>query len=604
MEIARNDIKEKLSTIPARPGCYKYKDAKGEIIYVGKAKNLSRRISSYFQKIPTDTKTRALLQAFSTVEYIVVETEHDALLLEYNLIREFRPKYNVLLKEGNAYPLICIKNESFPRVFATHKPEEDGSRYYGPYPNRSMAWTLIQLFRSIYKLRTCSLNLTPENIRARKFRVCLQYHIKRCKAPCVGKITEDEYNEYIQDIEEILEGNVRELVAKLSERMKAEAEEWRFEEAQTCKEIIERLENFQGRSLISSTSLSRAIVVSFGGDTEAIYVNYLEIHQGNVIAGRTLEYRRGVEEEEGEVRSSILLEILNSTRHDVREVILSERLEFPLPGRYAVVIPKRGEKKKLVELSLENVRQYQEDKYRQAEKLNPEQRNIQLLQELQNKIGLPTLPYHIECFDNSNISGEYAVAACIVFKGAKPSKADYRHFHIRTVEGPDDYASMREVVTRRYEAVLEKEESLPDLLIVDGGKAHMACVREALDALALQIPIVGLAKDSKHRTANILFGNPPEVIGIMSRSPAFRLLEKIQDEVHRFAITFHRKVRSKKQVDSFLDHVPGVGVQTKKKLLQHFRSVNKIKEADLQELADVIGKARAEKLINYIKENA
>lgn len=593
MVILRKEIKESLSLVPHKPGCYKYRDEEGRVIYVGKAKNLNKRLSSYFQKTPDDPKTRALLRHFSSIEYMVVETEHDALLLEYNQIREFQPKYNILLKEGNAYPSICIKNEPFPRVFSTHKPQPDGSTYYGPYPQVAMAHTFVRLFRNLYNLRTCNLPLTPEKIKQNKFRVCLQYHIHRCDAPCVGKISEEQYLNYIRDIKEILNGNVKELMQRIRTQMQQHAQELQFEQAQQCKEVLQKLENFQGKSTITSTSLQHALVITCVSDTEAFYVNYLEIHHGNIVSGQTLEYKKGAEQEEDDTLASIIINITKTTRKQVSEILLQKAPQFALPPQYKVSVPQRGDKHKLVELSLANAAQYMQDKQRQREKLNPAQENMRLLKALQSAIGLPTLPAHIECFDNSNISGASPVAACVVFKNARPSKEDYRHFHIQSVTGPNDYASMREVVTRRYTSLLNKNKPLPNLILADGGKGQMSAINDALQSIGITIPVVGLSKDERHRTANVLYGNPPEVIGIMSNHPAFKLLEQIQREVHRFAITFHRKVHSKTLTHSQLNEIPGIGPATQKKLLNHFKSFKRIQGASQQELAEVVGNAKA-----------
>ncbi|MDO4770584.1 excinuclease ABC subunit UvrC [Porphyromonas sp.] len=594
MLIPREHIRASLSAIPEKPGCYRYRNSGGEVIYVGKAKNLRKRISSYFQKENEDPKTRALLRDLNSVEYIVVETEHDALLLENNLIKEHQPMYNILLKEGNTYPWISVTREPFPRIFSTHKMNRDGSLYFGPYPDRSLPHTLIKLFKWLFKFRTCKLALTPESIKAGKFRVCLQYHIKRCKAPCIGNIPLAEYQKDVESAKKILNGNIKEVVAELKTAMLAHAERLEFEKAHDVQQTIIALENHQAKSTIISDVIGNALVVSCDSDSEAFYVNYLELRHGNIIAGKTMEYKKRIEEDRDEVLSSIVQDLIqNSKTGNIREVILPFDPGFELGKNLTITVPQRGDRRKVLDLSMENVRQYMEDKYKQAEKLNPEQRNTQLLRELMTTIGLPSLPYHIECFDNSNISGDAPVAACVVFKGAHPSKADYRHYHIRGVSGPDDYASMREVVTRRYSKMIEEGAELPDLIVTDGGKGHMNTVSSALTELGVEIPILGLAKDDKHNTANILYGDPPQLVGILQRSQAFHLLTRIQDEVHRFAIKFHRDIRSKKQKQSQLDDIKGIGAVTKKTLLSHFKSIKRMRSASMEELAEVIGAAKA-----------
>lgn len=602
MLIKRENIRASLSTIPEKPGCYRYRNSSEEVIYVGKAKNLRKRISSYFQKENNDPKTRALLRDLASVEYIVVSTEHDALLLENNLIKEHHPTYNILLKEGNIYPWICITREPFPRVFSTFKMSKDGSLYFGPYPDRSLPFTLIKLFRRLYRFRTCKLALTPENITGGKFRVCLQYHIKRCNAPCIGAVSPKEYMADIERAKKILNGNIKEVVNELTGEMMSHAENLEFEKAHEIQQTILALENHQAKSTIISDVIGNALVVSCDSDLEAFYVNYLELRHGNIIAGKTMEYKLRVAEEKGEILSSVLQELIQGTKGRIREIILPFEPDFALDEKISITVPIRGDRRKVLDLSMENVRQYMTDKYKQAEKLNPEQRNTQLLRELKSTIGLPTLPYHIECFDNSNISGDAAVAACVVFKGAMPSKVDYRLYHIRDTKGPNDYASMSEVVTRRYTAILEENGEMPDLIITDGGKGHMNTVSAALDKIGVQIPILGLAKDEKHNTANILYGDPPAVIGILQRSQAFNLLTRIQDEVHRFAIKFHRNVRSKKQSQSILDEIKGIGPATKKKLLTHFKSIKRLKETQEDEIATVVGEAKAKIITEYFNE--
>lgn len=600
MLIPRENIRTSLNAIPEKPGCYRYRNRDGVVIYVGKAKNLRKRVSSYFHKEVNDPKTRALLRDLVSVEYIVVETEHDALLLENNLIKEHQPMYNILLKEGNVYPWICVTREPFPRIFVTHKMSKDGSLYFGPYPDRSFPYTLIKLFKWLFKFRTCKLPLTVDGIEAHKFKVCLQYHIKRCNAPCIGDISIEEYRGHVENAKRILNGNIKEVVGELKEVMMEHAKKLEFEKAHEVQQTIIALENYQAKSTIISDVIGNALVVSCDSDSEAFYVNYLELRHGNIIAGKTMEYKMGIEEDREDVFSSVLQELIQTSRSgSIREVILPFDPGFKLDSAVSITVPQRGDRKKVLDLSMENVRQYMTDKYKQAEKLNPEQRNTQLLRELMTTIGLPKLPYHIECFDNSNIGGDSPVAACIVFKGARPSKSDYRHYHIKDVVGPDDYASMSEIVRRRYSKMIEEGEDLPDLIITDGGKGHMSVVSSTLSDLGIDIPVLGLAKDKYHNTANILYGNPPELVGIMQRSQAFHLLTRIQDEVHRFAIKFHRDVRSKKQTKSALDDIKGIGPVTKKALLNHFKSIKRIRSASLSDLSGVVGDSKAHIIYNH-----
>ncbi|MDN4753674.1 excinuclease ABC subunit UvrC [Porphyromonadaceae bacterium W3.11] len=604
MIITKKEIKSSISFIPEQPGCYLYRDANETVIYVGKAKNLRRRLASYFQKNQTDRKTKALLRTFQTVEYMVVETELDALLLENNLIKQYQPVYNILLKEGNHYPYICITNEEYPKVMVTHKVIRDGSQYYGPYPNRSMAWTLIGLFKHIYKFRTCNLKLNEEAIQRGKFRVCLKYHINRCKGPCVGYQTKKEYNELVNQARMILNGDIKSAKKDLEERMARAAAELDFEKAMEIKQTIEAVQNYQAKSTIISDVIGDALVISSASDTEAFYINYLIIRDGNIISGRTLEFKKRIEEEEDEILATIIMKLLDEHHSiNIKEVILAKQPEYAAFPEIKFTIPKRGDRKKVLELSQSNVSQYIEDKNKKAEKLNPEQRNTQILRELMTAVGLPKLPYHVETFDNSNIQGSNPVAACVVFKGAKPSRSDYRLYHIKGVSGPDDYASMHEVVTRRYKRMKEEGERLPDLIITDGGKGQMGIVRKALEELNLEIPIMGLAKDNKHNTSQVLYGNPPEVVGIMQRSQVFYLLERIQKEVHRVAINFHKKVRSKKQVHSELDEIKGIGPVNKKKLIKTFKSVKQIKEANLNELQEAIGNTKGKLIYDHFNKS-
>ncbi len=599
MLLRKQEIRDNLSLIPEQPGCYLYRDQEDRVIYVGKAKNLKRRISSYFNRDPDSRKTKALLRAFCTIEYMVVASEHDALLLENNLIKQHQPHYNILLKQGNMYPFICIKNEPYPRVLVTHKPERDGSTYYGPYPNRAMAWTLSKLFRRIFRFRTCSLNLNPERIQANKYRVCLKYHIDRCLGPCVGLQSREEYDQNIERARQILEGRIGEVARTLKEQMLEASADLDFEKAIEIQQTLEALENYQAKSTIISNVIGNALVASYGTDTDSFFVNYLLLRDGNIIAGRTLEYKRQIEEAEDELFATVLQELIADTPIPVNELIVDTPPNFgDFPG-LKITTPQRGDRRKVLDLSIKNVEQYKKDKIKQQEKLNPEQRNTQILRNLMQAAGLPKLPYHVESFDNSNISGTDPVASCIVFKGAKPSKKDYRLYRIRTVEGPDDYASMYEVVVRRYTRLLEEKQDLPDLIITDGGKGQMSTVRKALQEVGVEIPVMGLAKDRTHNTNQVLYGDPPTVVGIMQRSEVFYLLERIQKEVHRFAINYHRKLRSKRSTQSALDNINGIGSVNKQKLLKHFRSVTQIKSATLQELQQAIGNKKGATVYEY-----
>lgn len=602
MRFSKDNIHRSLSLIPNTPGCYLYRDKDDTVIYVGKAKSLNKRISSYFNKPPDSRKTAALLNTFSTIEYIVVSTEHDALLLESNLIKQYQPRYNILLKQGNTYPYISIKSEPFPRVVLTHTEDLKSGEYFGPFPNRGMAWGLMKLFQKIYRFRTCSLALTPENISKDRFRVCLKYHIKRCDAPCIGEEDKETYNKKIESARKILLGKIEEVKYDIYQEIKRVSEQLDFESAYDLQQILTELDSYQAKSTIINNSIGNALALSYDQDQEAFYVNYLLLSNGNIIAGRTLEYKLNIEyEEAGDRLLTVLQMLLSSSPSPVEELILSALPEYSFPG-LKVSIPKRGDRKNVLELSKKNLEQYIQDKRKQQEKLNPEQRNIQLLRDLQATLGLESIPYHIECFDNSNISGASPVAACVVFKGARAEKKLYRHYHIKTVVGSDDYASLYEVITRRYERMIRDGEGLPDLIITDGGKGHMNIVQKALTELNISIPILGLAKDDKHNTSQLLFGSPPVVIGVLRRSPLFHLLERIQKEVHRFAIAFHRKERSKKAVASKLDGIPGVGKVTKEKLLRSFGSLKKIEAASLQELQKVLGVNKGETIFNRLKQ--
>ena len=586
-------LKGIVSNLPEKPGIYQYLNAEGTIIYVGKAKNLKRRVYSYFSKEHQPGKTRVLVSKIADIRYIVVNSEEDALLLENNLIKKYKPRYNVLLKDDKTYPSICVQNEYFPRVFKTRRIIRNGSSYYGPYSHAPSMHAVLDLIKHLYPLRTCSLNLSPENIRAGKFNVCLEYHIKNCAGPCIGLQSQEEYLKNISEIKEILKGNTQEISKMLYQQMQELAAEMKFEEAQKVKEKYALIENYRSKSEVVSSVLHNIDVFSIEEDGEkSAFINYLHITYGAINQAFTFEYKKKLNETKEELLTLGIIEMRERYKSASREIIVPFDIEMEL-NNVTFTIPQRGDKKKLLELSLLNVKQYKADRMKQAEKLNPEQRSMRLMKEIQQELHLDRLPMQIECFDNSNIQGTDAVAACVVFKKAKPSKNDYRKYNIKTVVGADDYASMKEVVRRRYQRVLEEESPLPDLIITDGGKGQMEVVRQVMEELQLDIPIAGLAKDRKHRTSEVLFGFPPQTIGIKQHSPLFRLLEQIQDEVHRFAITFHRDKRSKRQVSSALDSIKGIGEKTKTLLLKEFKSVKRIKEASMEEVATVIGESKA-----------
>lgn len=591
--IANDYLRSIVMNLPETPGIYQYLDSEGTIIYVGKAKNLKRRVYSYFAKEHESRKTRVLVTRIADIRYIVVNTEEDALLLENNLIKKYRPRYNVLLKDDKSYPSICVSNEYFPRVFKTRKLIRDGSTYFGPYSHVPSMMAMLELIKRLYPLRTCNLALTPENIAAGKFKVCLEYHIKNCKGPCIGAQSHEEYMKSIAEIREILKGNTQSISNALMEEMQKLAEELRFEEAQKVKEKYELIENYRSKSEVVSSVIHNIDVFSIETDESSAYINYLHITNGCVNQAFTFEYKMRVNESKEELLQLGIVEMRERYQSQSKEIIVPFELDMEMNG-VTFTVPQRGDKKHLLELSLLNVKQYKVDRLKQAEKLNPEQRSARLMKEIQTQLGLDRLPVHIECFDNSNIQGSDAVAACVVFRKTKPSKKEYRKYNIKTVTGPDDYASMQEVVRRRYTRILEEQGELPDVILTDGGKGQMEVVRQVIeDELHLNIPIVGLAKDNRHRTSEVFFGFPPLTIGIKQGTPLFHLLEQIQDEVHRFAITFHRDKRSKSQVASALDSIKGIGEKRKSDLLRTFKSVARIRKASLQEIAAVIGEAAA-----------
>ena len=582
--------------LPSSPGIYQYLNKEGVIIYVGKAKNLKRRVYSYFSKEHQSAKTRVLVSKIADIRYIVVNTEEDALLLENNLIKKYKPRYNVLLKDDKSYPSICVSNEYFPRVFKTRQIIRNGSTYYGPYSHIPSMQAVLDLIKKLYPLRTCHLALTPANIRQGKFNLCLEYHIKNCKGPCIGMQSHDEYMKNIAQVKEILKGNTQAISDALMKEMMALAEEMKFEEAQKIKEKYELIENYRSKSEVVSSILHNIDVFSIEMDDNSAYINYLHITNGCINQAFTFEYKKRLNETKEELLQLGIIEMRERYKSCSREIIVPFELDMEL-NNVTFTIPQRGDKKHLLELSLLNVKQYKVDRLKQAEKLNPEQRSVRLLKEIQEQLRMDKMPVHIECFDNSNIQGSDAVAACVVFKKARPSKKDYRKYNIKTVVGPDDYASMQEVVRRRYTRILEEHGELPDLILTDGGKGQMEVVRQVIeDELKLHIPIAGLAKNNKHRTSEVLFGFPPMTIGIKQGTPLFHLLENIQDEVHRFAITFHRDKRSKSQIASALDNIKGIGEKRKTALLKEFKSVARIKKATLEELAAVVGESAAQSI--------
>jgi len=591
-----------LSAIPEDPGCYQYFDDKETIIYVGKAKNLKKRVLSYFNKEHENNKTNVLVKQIQDIKYIVVKTEEDALLLENNLIKQFRPRYNVMLKDSKTYPSIVVKNEYFPRIYQTRNITKDGSQYYGPYPSVYTAKVMLQMIKELYPIRTCKHPLTPENIAQRRYKLCLEYHIKRCKAPCEGLQASEEYLKNIAEIKELLKGNISVVSKLLYEEMQSLSTQLRFEEAQKIKEKYEVIENYRAKSTVVTPTLHNIDVFSFEEYENSAYVNFLHIGKGAIVQAYTFEYKKRLDEEKEELLSMGIVEMRKRFKSNAKTIIVPFDPDIKLE-KVTYIIPKKGDKKKLLDLSIMNVKQYKIDKINQEEKLDPEKKQIRLLKEIQTQLNLTNIPMHIECFDNSNIQGSDAVAACIVFRGGTPSKKEYRKYNIKTVEGPDDYASMREVIYRRYKRLVEEKSPLPDLIITDGGKGQMEIAREVIqDTLKINIPIAGLAKDRKHRTSEFLYGFPPESIGLTQKGPLFQLLERMQSEVHRVAIDFHKNKRSKRQIASELDKIKGIGDKTKTLLLNEFKSIKKIKEASFEDISNVIGKAKTEILIKELNK--
>jgi len=596
-------LKQQIDALPEKPGVYQYFNAKEEIIYVGKAKNLKKRVSSYFTKTHESRKTTVLVKNIASLKYIVVDTEEDALLLENNLIKKFQPRYNVLLKDGKTYPSICITNEEFPRVFKTRNIIKNGSLYFGPYSSSYTINSLLEIIHDLYPIRTCKLPLTEDNIKAGKFKVCLQYHIHKCNGPCEGKETAEMYRKYINDIKLIIEGNANEISKMLLEEMKKLSANYKFEEAYEIKQKYDLIENYKSKSIIANTVVENTDVFGYEETENAAYINILRISKGSIIQGYTIEYQKHVDEDKEDLLAMAIVELRERLNSNSNEIVVPFEINYR-PKGVNIVIPQRGDRKKLLDLAQQNVLQYKFEKLKQAEKLNPDQKSIQLLKEIQEKLHLEKLPLIIECFDNSNIQGKDAVAACVVFKKGKPSKKDYRKYNIKTVEGPDDYASMKEVVRRRYSRILTENGKLPDLIVADGGIGQMEVIREVVeDELKLSIPIVGLAKDTKHHTREILFGFPPKNVGMTPNEPLFKLLATMQEEVHRFAIKFHREKRSKNQTTSELDNIKGIGEKTKKELINHFKSVKRLQNASEEDIKDIVGSYRASIIYNYFHKD-
>ena len=589
-------------SMPEKPGSYQFYDSEGTIIYVGKAKKLKSRVSSYFHTEVDRFKTKVLVSKIWNLTYTVVNTEEDALLLENSLIKKYNPKYNVLLKDGKTYPSICITNEEYPRIFKTRTINKKWGTYFGPYSHLPSMFAVLDLIKKLYQPRTCQIPLKGEEVKKGKYKVCLDYHIKKCGGPCIGKQSREDYVKNIAQAKEILKGNTREVLRDMKDEMMALAEELRFEEAEEIKQKYDLIANFCAKSEVVSHTINNVDVFSITNDENTAYINYIHVSNGSINQSFTFEFKKKLEEREDELLALGIIEMRKRFGSVSKEIIVPIPIDIELEG-VTITIPQRGDKKTLLELSIMNGKQYKFDRLKQKEKLNPEQKSVRLMTELQQLMKLPRLPYQIECFDNSNISGTNAVAACVVFKKLKPSKSDYRKYNIKTVSGPDDYASMKEVVRRRYERLRDENERMPDLIITDGGKGQMEVVREVVeDELQLDIPIAGLAKDNKHRTNELLYGFPPVTIGVKTDSELFHVLTRIQDEVHRFAITFHRDKRSKSALHSELDDIKGIGPKTKETLLKQFKSVKNIKEISSEELSKAVGESKA-KLIREYFEN-
>ena len=599
-------LKSIVLSMPEKPGSYQYYDENHTIIYVGKAKNLKRRVSSYFHKEVDRYKTKVLVSKIHDISYTVVNTEEDALLLENSLIKKYNPRYNVLLKDGKTYPSICVTNEYFPRIFKTRHINKKVGTFFGPYPHIGSMYAVLEVIKKLYKPRTCRFPITKEGVAEGKYKPCLEYHIHNCGAPCINKQSYEEYQENMRQAREILKGNTREVGKYLYDLMMKNAELLRFEIAEEYKKKYQLLDEFEAKSEVVSHTITDVDVFTIVNDdtNKNAFINYIHVKNGTINQSFTYEYKRKLEESDEELLITAIPEIRERFHSTSKEIIVPFEMEWKLKDA-SFFVPQRGDKKHLLELSEMNCKQYKFDRLKQAEKLNPEQKQTRLMKELQTKLKLPKLPYQIECFDNSNISGTDAVAGCIVYKGMKPSRKDYRKYNIKTVEGPDDYASMQEVVRRRYSRMIEEETPLPDLIITDGGKGQMEVVREVVeDELHLEIPIAGLAKDDRHRTNELLYGFPPQTIALPPESELFKVLTQIQDEVHRYAITFHRDKRSKHALHSELDDIKGIGPKAKEALLNKFKSMKKIKEASQEQLSEVIGPHKAEILVKYFTEKS
>ena len=599
-------LKNIVLSMPEKPGSYQYYDENHTIIYVGKAKNLKRRVSSYFHKEVDRYKTKVLVSKIFDISYTVVNTEEDALLLENSLIKKYNPRYNVLLKDGKTYPSICVTNEYFPRIFKTRHINKKVGTFFGPYPHIGSMYAVLEIIKKLYKPRTCRFPITKQGVAEGKYKPCLEYHIHNCGAPCINKQSYEEYQENMRQAREILKGNTREVGKYLYDLMMKNAELLRFEIAEEYKKKYQLLDEFEAKSEVVSHTITDVDVFTIVNDDamKNAFINYIHVKNGTINQSFTYEYKRKLEESDEELLITAIPEIRERFHSTSKEIIVPFEMEWKLKDA-TFFVPQRGDKKHLLELSEMNCKQYKFDRLKQAEKLNPEQKQTRLMKELQAKLKLPKLPYQIECFDNSNISGTDAVAGCIVYKGMKPSRKDYRKYNIKTVEGPDDYASMQEVVRRRYIRMIEEETPLPDLIITDGGKGQMEVVREVIeDELHLEIPIAGLAKDDRHRTNELLYGFPPQTIALPPESELFKVLTQIQDEVHRYAITFHREKRSKHALHSELDDIKGIGPKAKEALLSKFKSVKKIKEASQEQLSEVLGPHKAEILVKYFTEKS
>jgi len=587
-------LKGIVARLPDKPGSYQFYDDQHNIIYVGKAKNLKSRVSSYFHTEVDRFKTKVLVSKIYDISYTVVNTEEDALLLENELIKKYNPRYNVLLKDGKTYPSICVTNEHLPRIFKTRTINKKWGTYYGPYSHVGSMYAILELIKKLYHPRSCKMPITKEGIEAKKYQVCLEYHIKNCDGPCVARQSYEDYQENIRQAREILKGNTREILREMKDLMMTLAENLRFEEAEKVKKKYQLIESFVSKSEVVSHTIDNVDVFTITNDENIAYINYIHVANGAINQSFTFEFKKRLNESEEELLQLGIVEMRKRFQSNSKEIVVPFDPQLELEG-VKFTVPKLGDKKTLLELSEMNGKQYKFDRLKQAEKLNPEQKQVRLMKELQEKLGLQKMPYHIECFDNSNISGTDAVAACVVFKSMKPSKKDYKRYNIKTVVGPDDYASMKEVVHRRYTRLLEEEQPLPDLIVADGGQGQMEVIRQVIqDELHIDIPIAGLAKDNRHRTNELLYGFPPKVIGLKTDSELFHVLTRLQDEVHRFAITFHREKRSKRALHSELNDIKGIGPKTRDALLNTLKTVKKIKEASQEELTAAVGKAKAE----------